>query len=291
MPVEDPKLWAGPLLFIKSITYPSGSIFGFTVKDKDIQETKIALKELLNPLEEQGILVNSAVLEDQSFLHGAKLVIQTLRGGSFRPNILFLTIGDNTSKDATLVKIVDEAVNNELGVIILHQHPRVAFGMQSDVNLWLRDKSPILHRAILIALQLQLNWEGKIKLITAANNKKEERRLYTFLQNLSDQARLPPRTDFYVISGNFKKILKSAPRGDINIFGLSDNQIPFDLIREIVELTRSSCIFVKDSSKESALVYLNKFAATFKIRLSIFSVSNLTIRENFNPSNQIYCSC
>ena len=35
VPIEDPKLWAGPLWFIKSITYPSGSIFAFTVKEGD----------------------------------------------------------------------------------------------------------------------------------------------------------------------------------------------------------------------------------------------------------------
>ena len=71
---------------------------------------------------------------------------------------------------------------------------------------------------------------------------------------LSDQARLPSMTDFYVFTGPFKEQIKSAPRADINIFGLVQNNIPFDFIREVPELSRSSCIFVKDSGKERALV-------------------------------------
>ncbi|MBL7095787.1 hypothetical protein ISS22_17705 [candidate division KSB1 bacterium] len=59
LPVENPELWAGPLLFIRNITYPSGSIFGFTVKNENVEETQSALKGLLAPIEEQGILVNS----------------------------------------------------------------------------------------------------------------------------------------------------------------------------------------------------------------------------------------
>jgi solute carrier family 12 sodium/potassium/chloride transporter 2 len=38
VPVEEPKIWAGPLLFIKSITSPSGSIFAFTVKEEDDED-------------------------------------------------------------------------------------------------------------------------------------------------------------------------------------------------------------------------------------------------------------
>ncbi|MBL7092697.1 Na-K-Cl cotransporter [candidate division KSB1 bacterium] len=254
LPVENPELWAGPLLLIRNITYPSGSIFGFTVKNENVEQTQSALKELLTPIEEQGIIVNSVVLEDNDFLHGAKLVIQTLKGGTFRPNVLFLTIGENKLKDDTIEQLVVQADRYELGTIILRQHPRMAYGMQKNVNLWLRDKSPNWHLAMLITLQLQLNWEGKINLVTVADDKKDERRLHNFLQNLSDQARLPSMTDFYVLTGSFKETIKEAPHGDINIFGLAQDKLPFDFIRGVSELTRSSCIFVKDSGQESALV-------------------------------------
>ncbi len=280
VPVEEPPVWAGPLLFIRSITYPSGSIFAFTVKDNDPNdENQLALDELLSPLKEQNILVNSTVIEDRSFLHGATSVIQTLRGGSFRPNTLFLTMSTEskntiddipeidlgqklrlqqtlTQKDEIMKELVAVAAKYHMGVILLRQHPQMAFGIQQDVNLWLRDKSPNWHLAILIALQLQLNWEGRINLITATANGASEKRLHKFLERLSDQARLPSRTEFHVLHGSFKEALQTAPRADVNIFGLSltDGELPLDFVREVSESIKSSCVFVIDSGQESALV-------------------------------------
>ncbi len=254
LPIENPELWSGSLLFIRNIIYPSGSIFAFSVKDNNTDQSQSALKELLAPIEDQGVLVNSVVLEDNDFIHGAKLVIQTLKGSSFRPNILFLTIGDDNRKDNIIEQLVNQAEKYILGVVILRQHPRTAFGMQQNINLWLRDKSPNWHLAMLITLQLQMNWEGKINLITVTENLKEEKRLQEFLQNLNDQVRLPSMTDFYVLPGPFTEALKTAPRGDINIFGLAENTKSFEFIRQIEETTRSSCIFVKDSGQENALV-------------------------------------
>jgi amino acid transporter len=276
VPIEDPRIWAGSLSFIRNITYPSGSIFAFTITREALaEENQTALNELLLPLKEQNILVNSAVIEDYEFLHGAKLVIQTLRGGAFRPNTLFLTIGgddkatDHTSplgrkirqklgrtskKEDTISQLVALTLKYKMGVAILRQHPRMAFGMQQDVNLWLRDKSPNWHLAMLLALQLQLNWEGRINLVTATPDEADKERLYNFLEYLGDQARLSSLTDFYVLSGSFKEALRIAPRADVNIFGLSvDNAVPFEFIRDVSETVKSSCVFVIDSGYESAL--------------------------------------
>ncbi len=253
LPIEEPKKWSGSLLFIKNITYPSGSVFAFSVKNNDREETLKDLEELVNPLRNEKIFVNSSVIEDENFLHGAKLVIQTLQGGSFRPNTLFLTIGNNVEKDYIINEIVLQANKHELGLILLRQHPQTAFGFQKTVNVWLRDRSPNWHLAILIALQLQLNWEGRINLVTVANNKNEVKRLHSFLERLSDQARLPSLTEFFVLTGSFEEVLENSPKADLNIFGLGD-ELNFNLIRETPLKINSSCLFVKDSGKESAVV-------------------------------------
>jgi solute carrier family 12 sodium/potassium/chloride transporter 2 len=252
IPIEDPKLWAGPLLFIRNISYPSGSLFAFSVRHENVEETEEAIADLVEPLDKEGILVNSTVLEDNNFLHGTKLVVQTLKGGTFRPNTLFLTLGNNEQKDSNILSLVDIATRFGLGVLILRQHSRMAFGMQKDINLWLRDKSPNWHLAMLIALQLQLNWEGKINLVTVAQNSDEETRLFKFLNRLSDRTRLPSLTEFHVLHGSFKDALFKAPRADVNIFGLSD-ELNFNFMRETPELIKSSCLFVKDSGQENAL--------------------------------------
>jgi len=219
-----------------------------------MEKTQEALDELLLPLKDQGGLVRSTVIEDSDFLHGATLVIQVLRSRTVRPNILFLTLGRDGKKDETINKLIAQASKYDLGTMILCQHPRMAFGMQRDVSLWLRDKSPNWHLAVLVTLQLQLNWEGKINLITTASDKKDKRRLQAFLERLSDRTRLPSMTDFHVLVGSFRESLKDAPRADINIFGLAAGNIPFGQLREVTESTRSSCLFIKDSGQESALV-------------------------------------
>ncbi len=284
VPIEDPKIWAGPLLFIKSITYPSGSIFAFTVTEHDKDgENQKALDELLLPLKTQDVLTNSTVIEDDVFAHGARLVIQTLRGGAFRPNILFLTVGDSKNmatttessgitqnaslgqgrfdsavrkSDEVISDIVTLAHRREMGIVLLRQHPRMAFGVQQNVNLWLRDKSPNWHLALLIALQLQLNWNGKINLCAAAEDETQEKSLRSFLDHLSDQARLPSTTTFHVLRGSFTEALDKAPRADVNIFGLSlaGGSLPMNFIREVPDLVRTSSVFVIDSGQESALV-------------------------------------
>lgn len=253
LPIEDPKLWHGSLLFINNLVAPSGSIFAFTVRENPENSTLHELEELLAPLKKQKIMINSTVIEDESFVHGSKLVIQTLRGGALRPNTLFLTLGNSGKNDDKVYELILNSVKYELGVVVLKQHPRMAFGMQKTINLWLRDKSPNWHLAVLMALQLQLNWDGKINLVTVCAENDDEAYHHDFLGRLSDQTRLPSLTEFHVLKGSFLDAVKSAPRADINIFGLGEEP-DFNFMRETGELSLSSCLFVKDSGKESALV-------------------------------------
>ncbi len=253
LPVDDPRVWSGPLFFIRSIAWPSGSIFAFTVRTDQIEETETELNELLRPLREQKLPVSATVIEDADFLHGARLVIQTLKAGTFRPNTLFLTLGNDTRKDAVIEQLVAHAVRHRLGLILLHQYSRTGFGMQQDVNLWLRDESPNWHLAMLIALQLQMNWSGRINLITVTGDPEQESRLQDFLEGLNDQVRLPSTTEIFIRIGGFQEAISNAPRADINIFGLPGELCP-DHLRSITQTIKTSCLFVADSGQESAVV-------------------------------------
>lgn len=250
IPIEDPRSWAGPLLFIENITSSSGSILAFTVTDDCIEDSEKELEELFGPLK-KDILVNHTVIQDSQFLHGAKAVIQTLKASSFRPNILFLTLGTNEENDNTIKDLIFEAHRNEMGTVVLRLHPRVAFGMQRDVNVWVRDKSPNWNLGILIALKLQLSWEGRINLVTVSEERNDRVRLYEYLEQLSDQARLPSMTELHVLTSSFEEAVDTAPRADINIFGIPFD-VQFEFMRSAPELMNSSCIFVKDSGYESA---------------------------------------
>ncbi len=254
LPVDEPRVWSGPLLFIRSISYPSGSIFAFTVSKEAHQATERQLEDLLQPIRNQKIMVSSTVIDDADFFHGAKMVIQTLKGAAFRPNILFLTLSNEENKgDNTVHELVLEASQHGLGAMVLLQHPRKAFGMQKTINLWLRDKSPNWHLAVLVTLHLHRNWGGEINLVTAAAQKSEEAAMRVFLEQMSDQARLPSQTRLRVVRGSFEEALPEAPRADINIFGLGE-KFTIEFLRNSAKLSRASCLFVRDSGAEDAMV-------------------------------------
>ena len=218
-----------------------------------MEETRAALETLIEPLKNARLHINCSVIEDSSFAHGTKLVIQTLKASSFQPNILFLTVGSDDDSDPVLHQLITEAAKYELGTLVLRQHPRMAFGMQKNINLWLRDRSPNWHLAVLIALQLQLNWDGKLNLITVTTKKEDVRKATQFLDRINDQARLPSSTELQVMVGDFEEALQNAPRGDINILGLGA-EVDFGFIRKTADLSKSSCLFVQDSGKENVLV-------------------------------------
>ena len=50
IPIEEPKKWTGPLLFIENVTFTSGSVLAFTVTDNGAEEADRDLDALLSPL-------------------------------------------------------------------------------------------------------------------------------------------------------------------------------------------------------------------------------------------------
>jgi amino acid transporter len=253
IPIEDPGAWSGPLSFIRNIAYPSGSIFAFTVRSQLTSEIEGQLNAALDPLRQQNIPVNSTIIEDDSFIHGARLVIQTLNAGALRPNTLFLTLGSAWQKDEIIQELLYHADKHGMGAVLLRRNKKLDFGMQKDVNLWLRDKSPNWHLAMLISLQLYLNWDGTLNLITSTSKESDTWRLHRFLQQISDRARLPSQTELHVIVGDFESNLIKAPYADINVFGMPQKP-DFNFMRKTSETIETSCLFVKDSGAENALV-------------------------------------
>ena len=60
-------------------------------------------------------------------------------------------------------------------------------------------------------------------------------------------------SEFYVLTGNFEDVIKSAPKADINIFGMA-HELSLDFMHNVPKSTKSSCLFIGDSGRESAIV-------------------------------------
>jgi hypothetical protein len=128
------------------------------------------------------------------------------------------------------------------------------------VSVWINDRSPDwkvsmdignLDLLVLMGYKLKRNWNAEMRLMTVVRDEEQAEDARAFLNTLTDVARMPEATT-QVHVGDFEAYLKEAPRGDVNIFGLMDPP-NFARMREIVNRTRTSGLFVRDSGTESAL--------------------------------------
>ena len=78
----------------------------------------------------------------------------------------------------------------------------------------------------------------------------DEMRMKTSLWNMDVKQF---NTKAKILEGNFDDILQKAPLTDLNIFGISETMV-CESMRKIVKSVNTSCLFVKDSGDESALV-------------------------------------
>jgi len=280
VPVEDPLSWKIRMGFLRDIVFPSGTLRLFSVKiatesmndvirsfsnrlfrkgpevkvDSEEHNTKeLQLVELAEPLKAEDLLVTTSLIECRHFLEGISITAQVMRSMYFPPNIMFLSMSDDRSKDARLEDMIAVAVREKMGIAIYSQHVKNALGNKDTLNVWLRRSSPNKDLAILMAIQLNRNWNGQLRFITAVDNEEEGTLAQGAQERLFDRARLPGTTEAVILVGNFKEVLSTAPHADLNIFGIS-NELDGNTMHNLAAAVNTSCLFVKDSGVESMVV-------------------------------------
>lgn len=252
VPVDDPDSWDENLEFLKAVVNPTGSVYAFTIHDSQLEKFEGELDALFAPLVSDSVRITTAVLSDSDFMHGAKLAVQTLKPSLFRPNILFMTLSPkNKSNDEMVKELGLNALKNEMGFMLLCRPAKRTINQSRNINLWLRDKSPNWHLSVLIALHLQLNFDGELNLLSVAKDEKEKKKVLNFLRQLSEKTRLPAKTNLMVLSGDFDELVRATPDAAFNIFGLSE-LIDVTRARQIVEGLQCPSLFVRDSGNENA---------------------------------------
>ena len=279
IPIEEPRNWTHLMEFIKDIVSPSGNLRLFTVKviEKGMEqrihqmvsvvfrkdgtmkgirngqtadELEERLDELAMPVKAEGIFVAAMVIESRNFLEGISIITQVFKGMFFPPNIVFLTMSSDPSKDKRLEEMITISIRERLGIVTLALHPKAAFGKKEKVNIWLRLQSPNIDLALLMALQLERNWGSDLRVLSVADKEEDRDRAESTLRKIADRARMPVETEILVLVGKFEETILKAPRADLNIFGIS-NDPDCGGMHKIVKLTDTSCLFVKDSGEES----------------------------------------
>jgi len=260
IPVEEGRNWLGVAEFIKDIVYPNGRAVFFTVINKNICDKIAGKKKALEALalmsaslKEGGIFVSTLAVDSAEFLDGAIIVTQTLVGSGLPPNVLFTKLGLNQEKDHAIKDLIMKAQAMGLGVMVFRLHPKSVFGQKQAVNIWIRKMSPNINLTILIGLQLERNWEGKLRLIQAVADVNEKQEAQNYLDKLKKLMRFTRETEIVVVTGSFEEAILNAPLADINIFGISKEH-DIQWMRKISDKVNTSALFLRDSEQENAIM-------------------------------------
>lgn len=275
VPVEDMKKLDFALPFLKNIILPTGRLTIFQVVDKAMSEELYSLKNIDNHLSEgamidpkerlnqelslkvkdfrdENIFVETAVVQAPEVLEGTVTVMQTVGGLFFPPNTMFYILNEEDDQDHVAGGIVEKASDEGLSNIVLKYHEAAGFGLEQNVNLWVRSQSPNMNLSILIALQLKRNWDGVLRIVQVVYEEQERTEGLNYLLKLKKIMRLPLDVEIEILVGDFMDLLKKAPKADINIFGMQEKP-DINIIRKVSAATGTSVLFLRDSGNESAL--------------------------------------
>ena len=278
VPIENPHTFQIERGFIRDLVFPKGTVRLFSVQTTEktleeriqmalkpffkkkieskkklsqnlLQKRNKALEALIEPFKREGIFAAYRVVESNHFLESFSVVTQILQGMFFPPNIIFLTMGREHKKDHLLMELIGISIRAKLGVMIYAKKDTSLKENLKDLNLWLREGSPNLYLSILAAMLLIRNWNGVIRLISVVDAKEKIEKRKEHLRRVIKTGRLPENTDILVFVGSFDKIFSAAPAARINLFGAA-NPIDFEAMHAMVELSKTPCLFIKESGSE-----------------------------------------
>jgi hypothetical protein len=261
VPVEQSSDLRGSFLTLQDLTAPQGSvkIVGLSPNGRPNVLTD-QLDTLTAAFRERDIFASATIIDAGGFAEGLRAGMQALRGAFFHPNIVFLRMPDSLDREEDYRHVIAEADRENVGTLLYAPHPRAALGQRQTINVWIRDRSPDwrismeignLDLALLTGYKLSQNWDAQMRLVTAVADPDQQGKAQDFLEKLIDLGRFPNSTAV-VGTEPFESYITTAPQADLNIFGLQPEP-NFDTIRRLVDQTDSTCMFVRDSGRESAL--------------------------------------
>ena len=259
VPVADLEELRGAFAIIEDIAYPKGAVklLGINPGPGGFVDQ---LTRLGQAFRERGVFSLTMMMENSTYSAGVIAGMQVLQGTFFRPNIVLLSQPLNLNRTEVIDSVLRRAAALGMGVLIYAPHPVAGHGERRSVNVWIRDRSPDwqlrwdvgnLDLAILIAFKLVRNWKARMRVITVVQDERDRPDAHRFMSRLIDLARIP-ETEVVVATGEFRSYVAKAPQADLAIFGLeADPKLHF--LGSMVKQTGSTCIFVRDSGRESVL--------------------------------------
>jgi amino acid transporter len=267
VPVRRPERVAGESNLLLDLTRPDGSIalLGLT-GSQDPKPFRARLVALSESFRRRRIHSSVAVLRSDDGAGAILGALESLQAAFFRPNVLLLNLGSDATQDvvADLPGFVEAASAVGVGMVVVAMHPLAGLGQRRRVNLWVRPapgtwdpvaafSSGNLNLNLLMGYRLMRQWRAEVNLLTVVRDEAEVPLARRFQDELCDLARYPASVERRAVAGGFEACLEAAPDADINLIGLPSNR-DAAYLRHLVATARSTCLFVCDSGRESALV-------------------------------------
>jgi hypothetical protein len=264
VPFEDPEQIRGEFGFIADLCRPEGSVklLGLAT-EQDVETLQPKVQTLHQNFCHKRIFCTYSIIDSAGFTEGILVGLQALQSAFFRPNLLFLTLPEKAERHAECGQVIVEARRTGVGVLFLGLHPKTGLGQRAVINLWMRAQpergwdpeaafeNNNLDLTLLTGYRLARFWGAKLNLITVVDDAAQTDDAKAFLEEIIDVARLPETCQPLVMVGDFEQCATDAPQSDIDIMGLQPDP-NFAWMLRVIDLTRSSCLFVGDSGHESA---------------------------------------
>lgn len=260
VPVENDTFFEGQFRLLKALCHPQGSVQAVgLIYDEEAQSNLKNLEHLIHDMQKEDIFASTSTMQAQNYEIALKAAASVMNGSFFHPNTIFETVDYRSQEE--LQSLINIARGHNMAAILMARHPTSGLGRERTINLWVRDQSPEwkldmkranLDYAILLSYQLQKNWQADVRLLCVVEKEENKKVATQFLKSLMDVTRMTSNIKIHVSHGRFMEFLSTAPRADLNIFGVS-HEVNREMMLNLMKTSRSSCLFVMDSGNESAI--------------------------------------
>jgi amino acid transporter len=267
VPIRRAERVNGQFQLLIDLTRPDGSItlLGLA-RDEDAAPLQERLIDASEAFRRRRIHSSTAVLRTDDGASAILGALEALQAAFFRPNVLLLNLGSSEAEDvvADLAGFVEAASSSRVGMAVIAMHPLAGLGQRKRINIWVRPapatwdpvaafSSGNLNLNLLTGYRLMQQWNATVHIMTVVRDRGDLEAAQRFQAELCDLARIPNGVTQRVVAGDFERCLEDAPAADVNLIGLPANR-DAAYLRRLVAISRSTCIFVCDSGRESALV-------------------------------------
>lgn len=182
------------------------------VRHRSDQSLVEGLTTVSRQLRSEQISTTWSVVDQHTFEKGFIASTRASGNGLGRSNIVYLTFPESPGGDAHALEVLEEAREQDLGVLMTSTAHAGRRGGRGVINLWIREQGPDWevstqlqhsHLAILMAYKLRANWGGDLILVTAVSDPDQLQQADDYLHGLADLSRLPGPPGVHVLNTSF----------------------------------------------------------------------------------------